>query len=364
MKEEYLYQQIANAIRRDILDGKYQSGDKLPPIRELIKTWNCTVGTAQGAYQALSTEGLVVTHVGKGTFVIGSMKTGVLDPLRRVSLIHRAEGFLLEVLTNGHSPDDVEDAVRTALDRWRVISQPKEEIRNKRMLRFSGSHDLAVAWMATHFSEIIPETKLQLTFSGSVSGLTSLIKREADLAGAHLWDDETDTYNTPFIKRLMPGIETFSITLAHRRIGLVVQPGNPKSIHHLGDLANDGVRFVNRQPGSGTRVWLEANLKKEGILPTSINGFQIEKSTHSDVAIEVANNNADVGIGLEAAARFFGLDFIFLNRERYDLILRADQFESESTQKIISWLKGNKSKILFKRLGGYDSKETGLVRWN
>jgi molybdate-binding protein/DNA-binding transcriptional regulator YhcF (GntR family) len=362
MENDYVYMQIADSIRADISSGKFVSGDKLPTVRELTRTWNCTVGTAQRAYQKLASEGLVITRVGKGTLVIGSNPVGFTDPLRRAALIHRAEGFLLEVLTNGYSPLDVEDAVRTALDRWRVVSALKPESKDKN-IRFSGSHDLAVAWMATHFNEIVPGVHLQIAFSGSLGGILAIANNEADVAGAHLWDDKTDSYNVPFIQKHIPGVNIALITLAHRRIGLIVQSGNPKSINNLRDLTKPGVKFVNRQPGSGTRVWLDAMLKKEGIMPVSINGYYQEKSTHSDVAAEVANHNVDVGIGLEAAARAYGLDFIFLTRERYDMIMRYEEFETGETTLLLKWLKGKESKSLFDRLKGYESDESGEVRW-
>jgi putative molybdopterin biosynthesis protein len=204
---------------------------------------------------------------------------------------------------------------------------------------------------------------LQLAFSGSLGGVLAIANGEADIAGAHLWDDETDSYNVPFIQKYLPSVEAALITLAHRRIGLIVQAGNPKSITSVRDLAKPGVQFVNRQPGSGTRVWVDAMLNKEGIPPSSIIGYEQEKSTHSDVASEVANHTVDAGIGLEAAARAYGLDFVFLTRERYDLIMRAEQFDSEATKLIIAWLKGKESKDLFNRLRGYDSDESGEVRW-
>jgi len=362
MENEFLYQKIAGSIRSDILSGRYVSGDKLPTLRELIKNWKCTIGTARRAYQILSNDGLVKIHVGKGTVVKGADDIGNTDPLRRVSLLHRAEGFLLEVLTNGYSPDDVEDAVRSALDRWRVVSQPMTMI-DKHIIRFAGSHDLAVAWMATHINEIAPKFKLQIAFSGSIGGLSALSAGEADIAGAHLWDDETKTYNDPFIKKIMPGIATVAVNLAHRNIGLIIQPKNLKSINEIADLTKNGVRFVNRQPGSGTRVWLDAALKQKGINPLMIEGYLIEKHTHSDVAAEIANNRADVGIGLEASARAYGLDFVFLTHECYDLIMTTEFFNSEFSRNIVSWLSGTESKALFIRLGGYDSQDSGQVHW-
>src|SRR3989304_2541815 len=202
MEEIYLYRQIADAVRRQILHAELKPGDRLPPVREMMTRWSCTIGTVQRAYQELARQGLVVSHAGQGTRVVDSLPSLDETPLRRASLIHRAEAFLLEVLTAGYAPADVEEAVRQALDRWRAVSQagvaPAGEV-----LHFAGSHDLAVARLASYFSEIAPGFSLLLNFSGSLGGLIALAEGKADLAGCHLWDEETDTYNLPFVRRLL-----------------------------------------------------------------------------------------------------------------------------------------------------------------
>ncbi len=192
--------------------------------------------------------------------------------MRRAMLVHRAEAFLLEVLTGGYSLDEVERAVHQAMDRWRLLEQEPAPV-DAAQVRFAGSHDLAVTWLAGHFSEIVPGYSLDLNFSGSLGGLIALAGGQADLAGCHLWDDETDTYNLPFVRRLLPGKRVALATLAHRRLGLIVPGGNPAGIQGLADLARPGVRFVNRQPGSGTRVWLDVALKKAGLASSRFRGL-------------------------------------------------------------------------------------------
>ena len=134
-------------------------------------------------------------------------------------------------------------------------------------------------------------------------GLIALAEGKADLAGCHLWDAESDTYNIPFVHRLLPGKDVTIVTLAHRRQGLIVAPGNPHNIHDLADLTRPGIRFVNRQSGSGTRVWLDAMFSRQGIDPKKIDGYEDERMTHSDVARTVAEGSADVGLGLETAGQ-------------------------------------------------------------
>jgi molybdate-binding protein/DNA-binding transcriptional regulator YhcF (GntR family) len=362
MEEQYLYQQIAASIRQQISRGELKAGDRLPSVREMTKYWSCTVGTVQRAYQDLASQGLVISHAGQGTHVVDRVVGQSDVPLRRASLVHRAESFLLEVLTAGYAADEVEDAVRQALDRWRAqTTQSESPLANA--LRFSGSHDLAIAWLATHFPEILPGYTLQLSFTGSLGGLIALAEGKADLAGCHLWDQETDSYNIPFVRRVLPGKRIALVRLAYRRIGLIVPPGNPAKIQGLSSLIRPGIRFVNRQAGSGTRVWLDAALHRLGIESERINNFKDEKLTHTDVARAVAENQADAGIGMEAAALSYGLGFVMLTREQYDLAIPEENFSNPAVQKLVEWLKGKDTWNLLMDLGGYEGIDSGAVEW-
>ncbi len=133
----------------------------------------------------------------------------------------------------------------------------------------------------------------------------ALAQGKADLSGCHLWDAESDTYNIPFVRRLLPGVPTVLVTMAYRRIGLITPPGNPAKVVTLQDLTRSELRFVNRNPGSGTRVWLDAQLKRLNIHPGEINGYTLEKATHSEVAQAVAEGAAQVGLGIETAGAGF-----------------------------------------------------------
>jgi putative molybdopterin biosynthesis protein len=230
-------------------------------------------------------------------------------------------------------------------------------------LRFAGSHDLAIAWLGTHFSEVAPGYRLQISYNGSLGGLIALIENQADLAGCHLWDVESQTYNDAFVRRLLPGRRVALVTLAHRRLGLILPPGNPGNVGQLNDLTRAGVRFVNRQPGSGTRVWLDASLREAGIPTTSIRGYSNEKLTHTEVARAVAEGQAEAGFGLEAAARTYGLDFIPLTRERYDLAILESSFGLTPIQALVAWLREGAAGETLANLAGYDPAETGDLRW-
>jgi molybdate-binding protein/DNA-binding transcriptional regulator YhcF (GntR family) len=363
MEEPFLYHQVADAIRQKILRGELKPGDRLPSVRAMKAQWGCTVGTVQHAYQELARQGLVTSRAGQGTRVVDRLPVPDAAPLRTAALLHRAEAFLLEVLTAGYAPAEAEEAVRLALDRWRAVERQAAEPAAQ-SARFVGSHDLVVAWLATHFGDIAPGYVLQLTFAGSLGGLIALAEGKADLAGCHLWDEESDTYNLPFVRRLLPGRRTALVTVAYRQLGLMMAPGNPAGVRDVRDVARLGLRFVNRQSGSGTRVWLDATLRKLGIAVEQVRGYAVEVMTHSEVARAVADGQADAGLGLEAAARVHGLDFVALTRERYDLAIPASKMEAPPMRALLGWLGSPAARTALASLAGYDLSEAGQVLWS
>lgn len=362
MQDQYLYQQIVQSVRARILDGELKPGDRLPTIREQTLRWGCTPGTVQRAYHELARQGLIMSRPGQGTHVLQVPSEAGELPLRRAKLVNRAQSFLLEMLTAGFSPNEVETALRLALDQWRVTAVEKEAPAQG-ALRFSGSHDLALAWIAAHFFEISPGFSLELNFSGSLGGLVALSEGRADLAGVHLWDPETDSYNLPYVRRVLPGVRLALLTLAWRRQGLIVPRGNPRRLAQVSDLAQPGLRFVNRQPGSGTRVWLDAALQRRGIDPRRISGYEQVKYTHTEVARAIAEQEADAGFGLQTAALAFGLDFIPLVDERYDLVLPEACLKAPAAENLAAWLQTGAAHKVIAELGGYDTRETGRLTW-
>jgi len=362
MSETHLYLKIAEDVRREILSGQLKPGDRLPSVRELTARWGCTIGTVQRAYQELARQGLVISRAGQGTHVVSSIQQSGEAALRWANLVHRSEAYLLEVLTAGYTQKEIEAAMRQAMERWQVILQ-QPVLRDAQTLRFAGSHDPVLAWLASHFPEIVPQFNLQLGFTGSLGGLIALAEGKADLAGCHLWDEESDSYNLPFVRRILPGKRAALVTLAHRRLGLIVAEGNPAGVHGLEDLPRPGLRFVNRQSGSGTRVWLDTALHRLGIPSAQIQGYDDERMTHTEVASVVANGKAEIGFGLQSAAQDYGLDFIFLVRERYDLVTPAANMALPSISRLVDWLAGVEAKQVLAGFGGYETEETGRVQW-
>lgn len=356
--EAPLYQQVAESVRQEILNGHLRPGDRLPPVREMARRWRCTVGTVQRAYRELARQGFVVGRRGQGTRVADRWTAPT--PLRRAALVHHAEAFLLRALSEGYSPAEVEQAVRLALDRWQALVR-EPPIPEAHILRFAGSHDLLLARIAAQFSRIIPGHALRLTFTGSLGGLMALAAGTADLAGSHLWDAESDTYNVPFVRRLLPGRRVALLTLAHRRVGFIVAPGNPLGLQGLADLARPGLRFVGRPRGTGIRVWLDAQRRQQSLKGWSAPTMEV--TTHSELALAIADGRADAGLGIEAAARAYGLDFVPLTRERYDLVIPLEIWETPSVAALLRWLTPDAAHALAADLGGYETEATGQVEW-
>jgi putative molybdopterin biosynthesis protein len=140
-----------------------------------------------------------------------------------------------------------------------------------------------------------------------------------------------------------------------------VARGNPKSISGLKDLAKPGVRFVNRQPGSGTRVLLDHELKKLSIHPADITGYEREEFTHMAVGVAIASDLADAGLGVRAAATALGLDFIPVGDEEYDLVVARRFYESERGAKLLKIIRSDSFKRAVAALGGYDTERAAEV---
>ncbi len=358
-----LYLQIAESVRQEMVYGALHPGDMLPSLRAMAERWRCTVGTVQRAYAELAREGLVTSRFGQGTRVAEiAPPAGSAAPLRRAALANQAERFLLDMLAAGYQAGEVEQALRVALERWQVVAEQPAPAAPQ-TVRFAGSHDPAVALLAARFDQIAPGWTLEVRFSGSLGGLMALAQGEAELAGCHLWDQASDSYNAPFVQHLLPGRPVALLTLAHRRLGLITPAGNPQGIAGLADLARGGLRFINRQRGSGTRVWLDAQLQAAGVDVSALAGYDVEVATHSAVAEAVVAGQADVGLGIEAAALACGLGFVPLASERYDLAIPAAAWAQPAVQTLAEWMASAAAKAAIDALGGYDTAETGRIDW-
>ena len=194
---------------------------------------------------------------------------------------------------------------------------------------------------------------------GSLGGLVALRDGLCHVAGSHLLDPATGEYTLPYIDRVLPGREVAVVRLVHREQGLIVAPGNPHGIGGIEDLARSGIRYVNRQRGAGTRVLLDHELAHRGIAADAISGYTREEHTHLAVAAAVAAGRVDAGLGVLAAARAFGLDFVPVTREPYDLVLDAGTLGDAVLAPLWALLEDPSFKVSVEALGGYGTEEMG-----
>jgi putative molybdopterin biosynthesis protein len=224
-----------------------------------------------------------------------------------------------------------------------------------------GSHDNTLDVLANQMR--VKDCRFGLSSSnvGSLGGLMALRSGYCHTAGCHLLDTETGVYNVSYIKRYLPAMQVKLINLVYREQGLMVLPGNPKGITGIEDLAREGTTFVNRQVGSGTRILLDYRMSELQIMPEAIKGYDQEEFTHMSVAVNVLSGAADAGLGIYAAAKALGLDFVPMVTEEYDLVIPEQFFEDEKIQLMLEVIRSSAFKGYVQKMGGYDISKTGTL---
>lgn len=199
-------------------------------------------------------------------------------------------------------------------------------------------------------------------YAGSMAGLMALYNGTASIAAAHLWDGDSDEYNIPYVRRFLPGQRPIIVNLVYRMEGFYVAPGNPKKILVWSDLTRPDVRLINRERGSGARVLLDEKLCQLDIDPCRIVGYESEEMSDLAVASSVARGEADAGLGTEQAAMHVkNVDFVPLQRERYDLVLLRQDLEKSYFQEIISILRSKTFQQEVAAIDGYDISRMGDI---
>lgn len=196
---------------------------------------------------------------------------------------------------------------------------------------------------------------------GSYGGLWALSRNEARVAALHLRDPDTQEYNVSFIRRLLPENDVLLINLAWRETGLLLPAGNPRRIRCIKDLARRGLRLANRQPTAGTRLLLRLQLRAAAIDPQRLRGWNDAQPSHAAVAEAVRDGAADVGPGLRATAESYGLDFLPLVCERFDLVVQRAFFESRAADRLRRALSSRRLQHDAAGLAGYDFSDSGQV---
>ncbi len=229
------------------------------------------------------------------------------------------------------------------------------------LLIMLGSHDLALELLAEQLKE--QHILDLLSYSvGSLDGLVAMRQGMTHLTGCHLVDVDSGEYNLPYVRHFFPDQDVILVTLAERIQGLMIVPGNPLGIRGLTDLLRPDITLANRNRGSGTRLWLDRQLRLLGQDPAQISGYGTERRTHTAAARAVLSGEADTTLGLEAAASQAGLGFIPLFEERYDLVLPAWKIGESLFRPLLDMINAGAFRRLAGGLPGYNVEHTGVTR--
>ena len=221
-------------------------------------------------------------------------------------------------------------------------------------LWIAGSDDPLLARLAE-------TTHVHTQVVGSTAGLFALAQQQVEVVGAHLRDPDTEEYNVSFVQHLVAEQDILLVQLAVREYGLLLAPNNPKAIRGVRDLARKNVRVLNRAPGSGARLWLQRHVRAARLDPTTLQGWASTTATYAAIARAIATEQADAGPGLRATAEQFGLDFIALGQERFDLAVPRALYESKRGQDLFAPLHDKTFRAFAHTLPGYEVSRMGRV---
>lgn len=248
-----------------------------------------------------------------------------------------------------------------ALDRTSAVKQaeqPSEFTRDPAVI-ISGQ-DLSLDILASYIEEADLYRPLR-SFAGSLNSLIKMVQGEADIVSTHLFDGETNSYNLPYIKRLLTGHSYLVVNLLRRTAGIYVQKGNPKQLSSWADLGQPGLCLINREKGSGARVLLDEQLRLADISPRALVGYEEEEQNHMAVAARVASGKADAGVGIEKTSRLIDVDFIPLIQESYDLVILKTDENENLREFLLSTIRSTDFQAKIGAIGGYDLSNTGSI---
>lgn len=240
----------------------------------------------------------------------------------------------------------------------RLLS-PMEKLRNT--LVVIGSHDPLLDELADMLHLGDPRLYMSSSHVGSMGGIMAIRRGEAHMAGCHLLDTADGTYNRSFIRKYFPKGDVKLVSCVGRQQGLMVAQGNPLNICSFADISRQGIRYVNRQKGSGTRILTDYLCSREKVEPSDVYGYTREELTHTSVAAQIACGSADVGMGIYSAAKLYDLDFIPICIEEYDLIIPDHAWDSPMVQQLLTILRSDAFREKILSMGGYTVDHPGQV---
>jgi putative molybdopterin biosynthesis protein len=237
-----------------------------------------------------------------------------------------------------------------------------ERVQREKDIFMVGSDDILLARLLALYSrERFPQSLTFYSPVGSLRGIQALSQKKGQACCTHLLDVETGTYNLPFLSRHLASQKYVVVNLCYRSQGLIVKEGNPLGIKGLGDVVKKGVRFINRNEGSGTQVLFEYLLREKGLEGKEIVGFTDEVDTHVEVALKVLFGEADVGVGIEYVTHLLPLAFIPLREERFDLVIPKELWPTQVMKGFLSYIDPVPIQRVAHTLPGYNLRDTGKV---
>ena len=338
------------------VSGIFVIDELLRPVIELLTKRNLSAVAhaeavlSKAVVSSLKYEEFVRVRLG---YVEGRL---IASPLSRgsgiVSSFMKADGILTV-------PQSLEGYESGTAVRVRLL-RPEAELRSN--LVAIGSHDPLLDELSDLMRAVWGDVSMSSTHVGSMGGIMSVKRREAHVAGTHLLDEKTGGYNTSFIKKYFPHGGVRLVECVQRSQGLMVAAGNPMGLSAFKDIAKPGLRYVNRQKGSGTRVLCDYLFKSKGIDPSKIYGYGREEYTHTSVAALIAADSADAGLGIYSAAKLYGLDFLPVCDEQYDLLIPDYAWDTPMIHRLLETLKSEAFRTRLGGLGGYTLHAPGSVR--
>jgi putative molybdopterin biosynthesis protein len=250
------------------------------------------------------------------------------------------------------------------IDRWIEESASglvarKASAEERVFLLGAGSDDPSLGILHDLYEAQTQPATFFMTTVGSTGGLAALCSGVTDFATAHLLEPARVNSNETALG-LFPA-DVVIVELFYRELGLLVPRGNPKDIKCIRDLARPKLRIINRQPGSGTRIYLDQELAGARLSGKKISGYDAVVSTHLEAGLKVLRGDADVGLATRTTAGLLGLDFIPLNRERFDAVIAKERFFSRGIQVLLGTLGSREFRQRVEALGGYDASESGRI---
>ncbi|MEK7306953.1 MAG: helix-turn-helix transcriptional regulator [Nitrospirota bacterium] len=233
--------------------------------------------------------------------------------------------------------------------------------RQKGLLLVAGSNDPLLNLILNELERAGEPLFPFLCTTGSLAGLSMLKARSVHISGSHLLDTANGEYNIPFLASHIPDFSVVAVNFAYRQQGLLIRGENPLKIKGIEDLVRPYIRFINRQKGSGTHLLVDEHLKRLGIDPSQVSGYETEVSTHLETGISILKGDADAGVGIRTIAEMLGLGFIPLQEERFDLLIPKDYFFFEEVQQFLDALKTSQFRGKAASLGGYDTRDSGRI---